>query len=250
LNIVLDWIIQPVGLIGFMLILTLISWFFASAKPRLPFLCFCLSTLLFFTLGMPSFANALVSRLENTRQNPPVCAQLQNLPLVVLGGGIDLYVPSNSPYEVLNTDSLIRTLRAPEFADVNTRYYLLGGGKGKRTLSDAMKNVLIHRGVNANNITIEEYSQSTHENAEALLTILPPSDTPSIKLLTSSLHVNRASAIFEKNGYTVCHIGVDTLYSVPKPPVSYLPYLSGFSKSTLALREWMALQVYQIKGYL
>ena len=205
-----------------------------------------------FAFSMPSIANALVLHLENARSNPTLCNKQANsaLPLVVLGGGIDLYVPDNSPYEILNSDTLIRTLRATEFADPNTQFYLLGGGNQERSLAVAMQQILISHGISQSNITTENQSKSTHENAKALTKLLPPSEAPIINLLTSKLHVHRAAATFEKQGYTVCHIGVDTLYSVPAPPVSLLPYLSGLNKSTLALHEWMALSVYRVKGYL
>jgi len=210
---------------------------------------FLSSTLMFYVFSMPTFANAIIYNLENARLNPSSCRETKHAPLVVLGGGIDFYVPSDSPYEILQPDSLIRTLRAPEFASDNTRYYLLGGGNDKRVLATIMKQLLISVGVDANSVIVETQSTSTHENALALTSLLPPSQTPTIDLLTSRLHVKRAAATFEKNGYQVCHIGVDTLYSVPKPPVSLLPYISGLQKSTLALREWMALLVYQFKGY-
>jgi len=203
-----------------------------------------------FTFSMPSFANALVFRLENARQNPAVCSVTQDAPVVVLGGGIDLYVPSQSPYEILSQDSLIRTLRAPEFATENSHYYLLGGGNAEHTLAANMKKVLVDLGIDSTNITLENSSKSTYENAQALVNLLPPTESQTITLVTSRMHVKRASATFEKLGYRVCHVRVDEVYSVPAPPVSLLPYLSGLNKSTLAMHEWMALMVYRLKGYI
>lgn len=246
----IDWALQPMGMIALALLMTLLSWLLSGAKPILPFFFFCTSCILFFTLSMPWVANTLVYRLENIRQNPAECQDQQTAPLVVLGGGIDLYVNSTNPYEVLNPDTLIRTLRAPTFASATTHYYLLGGGGEGRTLAQAMKSVLVQLNVDATNITTEPVSKSTFENAQALVKLLPPSDATKIQLLTSKLHVNRASATFEKAGYQVCHIGVDSQYSVPKLPVALLPYLSGLQKTTFALHEWMALTVYRIKGYL
>ena len=203
-----------------------------------------------FTFSMPSVSNALVYRLENNRINPETCGEHQDAPLVVLGGGIDLYVSSNSPYEILSPDSLLRTLRAPEFASNKTQYYLLGGGNKERTLAANMKSVLTKLNVDPGKITIETKSNSTYENAQALVKLLPPTDNQVIVLVTSMLHVKRAAATFETAGYVVCHVGVDILYSVPKPPVSLLPYLSGLNKTTLALHEFLAMAVYKIKGYL
>jgi len=250
LTILIEWALQPLGLVTGALMLTLLCWCLYGARPRLPFAMFFLSTLMLVAFSMPSVSNALVWRFENARTNPAACATEPPAPIVVLGGGIDLYVPSDSPYEVLSSDSLIRTLRATEFAQADSHYYLLGGGNSERTLAGAMQQVLMAHNVAQSQITVETESSSTHENAQALVAILPPENTSRISLLTSMLHVRRAAATFEKNGYEVCHIGVDTVYSVPKPPVSLLPYLSGLNKSTLVLHEWIALTVYRIKGYL
>ena len=244
----LNWVLQPVGIIFSGLTLTLLLWLGSGARPRLPFSVFLLSSVAFLIFAMPSFANALVKRIETARENPAFCEKNSNeVPIVILGGGIDLYVPSDNPYETLQTDSLIRTLRAPEFATENTQYYLLGGGNERRSLAASMRQVLINRNVSENNIIIETVSQSTVDNAKALNALLPSNTT--INLLTSKLHIKRASATFEKAGYQVCHIGVDSLYSTPKPPVSLLPYLSGLQKSTLAFHELLAWQVYKIKGH-
>lgn len=232
------------------LMLTLLSWCLTGARPRLPFGLFCTGVFTLIAFSMPSVSNSFVWRFENARLNPSQCETAAPSTLVVLGGGIDLYVPSNSPYEVLHSDSLIRTLRSTEFASANTQYYLLGGGNAERTLAESMRDVLVAHNVQASNITVETDSLSTKENAEAFAKIRPPGSAPRIHLLTSMLHVRRAAATFEKQGYVVCHIGVDTQYSVPKPPVSLLPYLSGLNKSTLVLHEWMGLIVYRIKGYM
>ena len=198
---------------------------------------------------MPSIANALVHQLENARHNPTFCNTQKDAPMVILGGGIDLYVTSNSPYEILNADSLVRTVRGMEFGTKNTYYYLLGGGENERTLAANMKKVLIDLSIDTHKITTETSSKSTIENANALKTLLPPTDNQTIVLATSLLHVKRAAATFEKAGYRVCHLNIDTLYSKPKPPVSLLPYLSGLTKSTRVCHEWIAWFVYRFKGY-
>lgn len=236
-------------MVAIVLLLALISWCFSGAKPLVPFLLFFIGTTMLFTFSMPSVSNALVYGLENDRQNPAMCSLSPNASIVVLGGGIDLYVPSNSPYEILSPDSLLRILRAPEFASTNTHYYLLGGGNEERTLAANMKAVLIKLNIDADNITIEVKSKSTYENAQALKPLLPPYSGQTIILATSMLHVKRAAATFEKVGYQVCHVGVDSMYSVPKMPVSLLPYLSGLNKTTLAMHEWIAFFVYYAKGY-
>jgi len=65
-------------------------------------------------------------------------------------------------------------------------------------------------------------------------------------LITSALHTSRAAAVFEKQGFAVCHVATDTLYSPAVFPVSLMPYVSGFNKSTQALRELLAITAYKL----
>lgn len=117
MNIFIDCALQPLRMIALTPLLTLVSCCFKGAKPLNPFMLFCISTLMLFIFSMPSVANAFVYRLKNARENQPACANQKNAPMVVLGGGIDLYVTSSSSYETLSPDSLlVRMLHSPEFA--------------------------------------------------------------------------------------------------------------------------------------
>lgn len=245
-----DWLLQPVGFISLGLVLTLASWTAYGAKPRLPFCLLLLSTMSMLVLSMPEVANSMVARIENARTNPTLCTDASDAPIVVLGGDIDLYAPSQSPFEILGTDSLIRVLRAPEFASNTSQFFLVGGGSAERKIGPAMKSILMQLGIEAERIHVETVSRSTYENAQELAKLAGPDIMPVINLVTSALHTNRAAKTFEQAGYQVCHHGVDSLYSVPALPVSLLPYLSGLSKSTRALHEWLGTYVYRIKGYM
>lgn len=246
----IDWLLQPLSIIAIMFVITLVTWIFAGAKPVVPFICFCLSLLVFLVSSMPATSNAFVHMIENDRQNPAFCIADLDAPMVVLGGGIDLHIDGDSPYEILNPDSLVRTLRATEFASADTQYYLMGGGGAGRTLADNMKSVLVDFGVPSENITLDGVSYSTYQNAVALTELLPNDDNPIIQLATSKLHNKRAAATFEKAGYRVCQVNVDTIYSEPVGFASLMPYLSGLQKNTVALHEWMAQVVYRYKGFL
>jgi len=247
----LDWALQPVGLMSLLLLSTLLSTLWKNPAHRLPIYMLLLATGIFWLFSAPIFANAAVYRLENWRQNPVLCDTHDDArPIVVLGGGLDPYVDSDSAYEILDRDSQLRVNRAIDVATPNAQIFLLGGGSPTRNLAQLMSTLLIDRAIDESRITTEHKSRSTLENAQALARLLPAELVPSISLVTSALHVPRAAAVFEHHGYVVCHVKSDTQYSAAVFPVSVLPYLAGLSKSTQAMRELLALAVYKLRGYI
>ncbi len=244
----LSWAIQPIGMISLMLLLTLLLSAWQVRWARM-FVSLSSTIVLFWFLSAPATTNLLVNYFENSRVNPSACdAQWASLPIVVLGGGIDPYVLSTSPYEILNNDSLLRVHQAIELATDKSYFYLLGFGSDRRNLAETMATVLRRYGIQDARIIREKLSRSTVENAAALAKILPVAQTRTIALITSALHIPRAAATFEKVGYTVCHVAADTLYSVPALPDSLLPHLSGLIKSTATLHEVVAWSLYKIKN--
>ncbi len=151
------------------------------------------------------------------------------------------WIPDSNPRQRLNQDSIERAIAASTFTGTNTVWYTQGAGANGYTLADDMAEILISNGVNDASIKRERNSQSTKENAQFLGEFLPADESPIIHLVTSALHVDRAAAFYNAEGYQVCHLqGVDSRYSIPAPPVSLLPYLSGLEKTTLAWREKLA----------
>ncbi len=249
LGILFDWAIQPVGLLALAMLVTLASWFVAGLRPRFTFILFLCTLAGFWAGSTPSLANALVLKLEHDRQNPAECATYEPTQIVVLGGGMDHYAVTNDPYELLNQDSILRTRRALAYQATGAHIFLLGGGVNSRSLATSMAELLHQAGVPPSQITAETKSRSTHENAKAFSDLVAAKPDQPITLITSALHISRAAATFEQDGFSVCHDAVDSLYSIPKPPVSLLPYLSGLNKSSAVFHEIIARVVYRLKGY-
>lgn len=196
-------------------------------------------------------ANALVFQIETWRKNPIFCAEPNYLKtIVVLGGGLDKYVASNSAYEILDQDSQLRVNRAIEVAAPDSHFYLLGGSNHERKPAMFMANLLIDRNIENERVHLETASLSTHENALALTKLLPPEEHPNITLVTSAIHIPRAASVFEFHGYQVCHVTADSRYSPAAPPVSYLPYLNSLNKTHAVYQELLATFVYKLRGYI
>ena len=246
LNIFIDWLIQPLGmftaglfsLAGFFLIKEVSAWIRRLA----------IGTLVgvFLLFSSPMFANFLVHTLEQARQNPYWCDSKKTaLPIVVLGGGKNDYVSSTSVYDILQPASIRRVAGAADIANDHTQFYLLGGGTGRYKEAELMAQVLIDRGVPIERIVQERNSLSTMENAQQLARLLAPSDQLTrVALVTSSLHVPRASRVFERAGFEVCHYATDVRYAKATLPVSLLPYVGALSKSTEALHEYIGYFYY------
>ncbi len=250
MSVLLDWALQPIGFLSILWSAGLLSGLFYRHKPRPVFWLLLTSVSAFWLLSAPSFANPMVHWLENRRSNPTECDLDHAVrPIIVLSGGLDKYVDSNSPYQILNRDSLLRISKAIDIARPESPFYLLGGDSHTRKASVLMASLLRDRGIHSDRIIYETQSRSTRENAEALAALLPVTQSSNITLITSALHIARASATFEKAGYKVCHVAADTQYSEATLPVGLLPYLSGLTKSTLVIHELIALVIYRFRGY-
>lgn len=201
---------------------------------------------------MPLTSNALVWQVEKPDYViDEVCFVEQNSaeldrPVVVLGADLDAYVASDNPYEVLSHESLLRTQHSLSLDTGSNRYYLSGGGQTSRKLSDFMALVLMDRGMDSERIVREKFSLSTREHAQELSTLIDPSNTKPINLVTSSLHMNRAVALFVAEGFTVCPSASGSRYSVSSGWVGLLPYISGLNKTTHAWRELLATIKYRL----
>ena len=239
-SLLLDWALQPLGAVALSLVAALVLLALSGALRGPGGLLALAATLGLWLAASPTPANALLSRIEVSRTGPDACAGEASLPVVVPGGGMDAWRRSDDAYELLHRDSLQRVERAADLAAPDARFHLLGGGDNGRTLADLMAEVLRDRGVPEHRIVREGRSRSTRENARELAALLPPSEHPTIRLVTSALHLARATRVFERVGYRVCGTGVGSIAAPAAGVVGWLPWLSALERSTRAWRELLA----------
>jgi uncharacterized SAM-binding protein YcdF (DUF218 family) len=159
--------------------------------------------------------------------------------LVVLGGG---------------SESLRRCERAAALfrPDVHT-LVLASGGRLRAdgpTEADDMRGWLVRLGVSPSAVVAEGEGQSTHENAVRCAAILRERGVGRAVLVTDAVHMPRAVACFRKQGIEV----------VPAPgewmaqrtewqlPEYYLPKAGSAAHCEYALREWLGLAWYWLRG--
>lgn len=238
-EILLDWASQPLSLFFLSLPFIVVCAVLARRAPLLSGGLMSLSLVSLMLFSSPMFANFLVGKLEGARSNPCWCpTNAGSLPIVVLGGGLKAYVQSDSAYDILADASLRRASRAAQLGDSHTRFYLVGGGSGRLTEAELMGRILTDQGIELERITLEKTSRSTVDNAAALADLFNSSNSARhIALVTSSMHVPRASQAFERYGFEVCHYDTDVRYAESKGLVALLPYVDALNKSTDASHE-------------
>jgi uncharacterized SAM-binding protein YcdF (DUF218 family) len=124
-----------------------------------------------------------------------------------------------------------------------------------------MRELLLLMGVPDEAIVLEDRAQNTYDNAVFTREILAPQGVDSIVLVTSAMHMPRSVGLFEKQGFVVLPAPVDYMVthgdpgSVRRPDLGerllhLLPSVEYLELSTRALREYIGLMVYGMRGWL
>ena len=204
---------------------------------------------LLWTLATPLAANALLAPIETRRTGAPGCETGPVTAIVVPGADMDAWTPETDPWRVLGPDTLARTLAAAALAarHPEATLHTLGGGDNGRALGALMREVLLDRGVAASRVRVETASRSTRDNALALRALVEPGAAPRgtpIRLVTSALHLRRATASFERAGYAVCGTGIGSLVSPSAGLPGALPWTRSLARTGEAVRELVATLAY------
>lgn len=185
--------------------------------------------------------------------------------IVVLGGGTQ---PAEYPRQMVEISSAgDRVLYAAQlFHQGKADHILLSGGNLDwnpvgSTPADEMASLLELLQVPASALWLEPDSRNTYENAANSWSILEPKGIQQIILVTSAVHMPRAVALFEHQGFEVIPAPAD--YRITRPDweqlksanvllqLSYLiPSAENLSQTTGALKEYLGLLVYRLRGWL
>lgn len=191
-----------------------------------------------------------------------------NLPqaavIVVLGGATE---PANAPRAQVEVNSAAdRVLYAAQlYREGKAPNILLSGGSidwqetGETSPADDMARLLQQLGVPEEALWLEEQSLNTYENAVYSHEILAERGINQILLVTSALHMPRAVALFEKQGFdvipapadfTVTEEGWQSLFSgaIETRIITLLPNASALALTTNALKEYIGMAVYWLRG--
>ena len=117
--------------------------------------------------------------------------------------------------------------------------------------SKKVKEVLIAMGVNQNDIYLEEQARNTHENALYSRQMLKPFLAEKIVLVTSAMHMPRAKACYEKEGFTIEAFPADIKKKDTATGIldQLIPQERNLSKFAELIREMTGYLIYQLVGY-
>ena len=184
--------------------------------------------------------------------------------IVVLGGGTQPGIYPRPSAEVdgagdriLYGARLFREGKAPLVLVTGGRlpWSFVAGGSDTE-----MAELLVFMGVPEEAILLEGVSANTYENAVFTKQILEPMGINRILLVTSAMHMPRSVAIFEKQGFDVIPAPTDfNITQAEKLPFSQvwpnylfevIPSADNLNETSLALKEYLGILAYWMRGWL
>ena len=117
--------------------------------------------------------------------------------------------------------------------------------------SEIIKGLYLLCGLPGEDVMIEDKSLNTYQNALNCKPILNNLGEEKFLLITSSIHMRRAIACFEKQGIKVQPYSAMKMVGTRRWQIDYLlvPSLSNFSKWGALIHEWVGFLSYKVRGY-
>lgn len=245
--------ILPAVLAPFSLVLLLITCALAFRKWRTRALGAAFVLLLI--PASPWVSNFLVGTLERRYPDNGAEALPSADAIVVLGGAIHIPDRTHPSSHLLDpSDRLLVGLRlyharkAPLIVCSGGNLALFGEAS-KVPEAEVMSSLLEEWGVPKDAILAEGGSVNTHENAIRSQERLAPRNIHKILLVTSAMHMPRAVATFRKAGFDVIPAPADFLSGWDRNALDWIPNPQSMIDSERALREWLGLWTYRIRGW-
>lgn len=250
--------LYPLGLACLLLLVSLVCWWFAPRWMPLPVL---LALIILLITSNSDFSNFLVRSLEH--QNIPTGELPRAEAIVLLGGATKPAIPPRPMVDVneqgdrvLYTAKLYQDHKAPLIIASGGRIDWEGGTPQSSSISEAadMAKLLTLMGVPKEAIIEEPTSLNTYENAINVHKILQEKGLNKILLVTSALHMPRSLAIFKRLGIETIAAPTDFFISEDDQKLSsaffeILPDAERLAITTKAIKEYIGLIVYRLKGW-
>jgi len=185
--------------------------------------------------------------------------------IVLLGGCTD---PWEYPRQMVEMSGCVdRVFYAAWLYEHGAAPYILSSGgylpwKGERTSpAEEMVPILEKLGVPNEVVWLEPKSRNTYENALFAKEILQEKGIDKIILVTSALHMPRSVSLFEHQGFEVLPAPTDYFVTQslwqslfrPNAMTAFMnifPTVDNMEKTTLALKEYIGIIAYHLRGWL
>ncbi|MBX7058981.1 MAG: YdcF family protein [Leptospirales bacterium] len=234
----------------------LLSIVAAIKLPRSRFrLVFRLALVAIFLLSTNRISGALIAPLESAYPQMRSADAPQADAIVVLGGMSDplsarLEGPEflDSVDRILAAELLWRAGKAPLLVISGGLGLMLQRGEPE---ARALQRWLLARGIPQSAIVIGDRSRNTAENAIETAALARSRGWTRVLLVTSAFHLPRATLCFRKQGLAVIPFPTDYYRSVVDPgPEGIMPAPGAMSLSTVAIKEYLGIVAYWLRGYI
>ncbi|MFL6591313.1 MAG: YdcF family protein [Luteimonas sp.] len=194
-------------------------------------------------LSIPFVSEALRRPLEVQEPDAVPAPSVKSDAIVVLGGGV-VSPMASQPSRLATAAQAWRAGRAP--------IVILSGGGGRngtgrgRSEAEGMARAITRLGVPESALLLETRSRSTEGNALETAALATPRGIHRILLVTSALHMPRATLEFKEAGFEV-----SPLAEMRRPPLlgwreRWWPSTRALWRSGRALKEYLALLAVQV----
>ena len=234
-SVILSWLLSPLR-VG--VVLALLLWLLWRWLPRWLRAMGISGLAIAGVLATPLGANALVTAVESRAATSAQCIGSPPSTIVLLGGGVDVSTDDPLDYRVLSPISVQRVFAATRLArqQPDAQIVITGDSFWGVPESILMGRLLSELGIAPERIRQETRARTTWQNAQFTAALQPPIDRR-IWLVTSALHLPRASYAFEQAGFDTCAWPADTRYADWIGWGYLLPSSSAVVKSEAALHE-------------
>lgn len=251
----------PLGLACLLVIIALIIWW---KFPRFTPIPLVFAVLILLVSSNVWFSNWLLKSLEwQYIANPDDLPKAEAI--VILGGCTKsatyprpMVDVSEHGDRVIYGAKLYQLEKAPIIVASGGRIKWLGGG-GEKSEADDISQLLTMLGVPESAIIKETESLNTYQNAVNTRQILASLNIQRILLVTSAFHMPRSVKIFEKQNLDVIPAPTDFIVSKSNSVennnlatnlLNFLPDSQNLEHTTLAIKEYVGIAVYKLKGWL
>jgi uncharacterized SAM-binding protein YcdF (DUF218 family) len=239
------------------LVLFVLAWILRKRRPRLATVLFWFSALTLYAVSTNACSGLLIAPLESRYADLDTGSAPQTEAIVVLGGGVVAAAGKHDEPELAEAGDRIRKAAALYKAGKAPFILCSGGnidflaGAGEAEAVSTSR-ILQSLGIPPAETLTEGASRNTHENAEFAWQILNTRGVHRILLVTSAMHMPRAAALFRHAGFTVIPVPCNHLggWGDPSLLFSLLPDPQSVANSKAALKEYLGLAVYSLRGWL
>ena len=251
-------LIYPVSLTFFILLAAISLW-----KKRKVQQCLLIAALLILMIAGNRWVAFSLARSLEWQYFPPEATPHADV-IVLLGGGT---VPNELPRQMAEVNSagdrVIYTAKL--YREGSAPHILLSGGNvdwkdNVESPAHQMQELLLFMGVPEDAVWLEPASRNTYENALEAYKYLHARNINRIILVTSAMHMPRALALFEAQGFTVIPFPVDYVVTFSNwdnlwsgfrfsTVLNLNPGADSISLTTNALKEYFGILYYSIRGW-